>query len=129
MIALTEKDAISGKLRNLPELMPKADRGLHEFGKLLADRVDTQAELTPAGFGNLAILLLMDLREGADSHGQGSENSSLARYDSPMLYISLSERVPSIAKAVCPTEFGIEAAKLYDQARNSDWEKNMRYLV
>lgn len=103
-------EPVKEKLRNLHEYLPNENSILYDFAGYLADRLNPR--LVPEGFVLAAELALYDLQTGIDGFTQQPVPARLQGYPS-VLYAVLQMRVPEIAAAACPDDFGQDVAKVY----------------
>lgn len=105
-------ESIVEKLEDLRRYMPGGEDTLYIFGKYLAERVKGYSTLVPIGFYSVAEIALYDLHKGTDrvTTQPITENGLIGQ--SPIVYQQLLEKVPAIARAVCPEDF---ATKVYEE--------------
>ncbi|MFH1210122.1 MAG: hypothetical protein V1663_05025 [archaeon] len=110
-------DAISteemkAKLQNLREHMPDEDQFTYDFGNYLATRLDQ--ELNPMGFNMVVELTLYDLQKGINGFTGKPTPISLSGMPAPV-YVVMKMNIPSIARAVCPSDFADKVEQVYTE--------------
>jgi hypothetical protein len=102
LLVINTSDA-AAKLRNLRAHLPGTDDLLERYGRRLADRMNP--ELNQFGFAIAATSTLDELRR-----------DDRAGYPD-IIFTILFNRIPEIADAVCPAEFGAAVREVFNAAR------------
>lgn len=111
---------IKEKLRNLQKYMPNEKELIYQFGRFLADRLNS--ELVPTGFLVAMQTALYDLQKGVDGYSGQLISNKLVGYP-PIIYSLLSMRFMDITHAVCPDDFAKDVEqvqKLLVEGRESN---------
>ena len=97
--------------QNIDALIPQDSPELHEFARFLADHLNDT--LTPLGFYGCVLGAIDELRRGIDGFTDEPIRSPLVR-QRPQMYLALLQEMPTIACAVCPSDFAQKAAVYFE---------------
>lgn len=100
------------KLRELEKQLPTQQDAIYEFGRFVADRLNT--EIHPLGFVMACELAIYDLQNGVDGFSSQPIRSQLVGYP-PQTYQGMKMWIPIIAKAAFSEEFAAEVKHLCEQ--------------